>query len=96
MRTALKKSTLTSMLDRLEKDGWIARVPSPDDRRSILVRLTEKHREWQDRYVAVSAAMNTRFYSGLDPSEIDQFEETLRRILANVTTAEESLDRHDR
>jgi DNA-binding MarR family transcriptional regulator len=95
-RTALKKSTLTSMLDRLEKDGWIARVPSPDDRRSILVRLTEKHREWQDRYVAVSAAMNTWFYSGLHPSEIDQFEETLRRILANVTIAEESLDRDDR
>ena len=95
-RTALKKSTLTSMLDRLEKDGWIARVPSPDDRRSILVRLTEKHREWQDRYAAVSAAMNTWFYSGLHPSEIDQFEETLRRILANVTIAEESLDRDDR
>ena len=95
-RTALKKSTLTSMLDRLEKDGWIARVPCPDDRRSILVRLTEKHREWQDRYAAVSAAMNTWFYSGLHPSEIDRFEETLRRILANVTIAEESLDKDDR
>jgi hypothetical protein len=40
--------------------------------------------------------MNTWFYSGLDPSEIDRFEETLRRILANVAAAEESLDRDDR
>lgn len=90
-RTALRKSTLTSMLDRLEKDGWIVRVPSPGDRRSTLVRLTEKHQEWQNRYAAVSAAMNALFYSGLQPSEIEQFEETLRRILDNVTTAELSL-----
>lgn len=90
-RTALRKSTLTSMLDRLEKDGWIVRVPSPGDRRSTLVRLTEKHQEWQNRYTAVSAAMNALFYLGLQPSEIEQFEETLRRILDNVTTAELSL-----
>ncbi len=90
-RTALKKSTLTSMLDRLEHDGWIVRTPSTGDRRSILVHLTEKHREWQDRYLAVSADMTERFYSGLGPSDIDRFEETLRRILANVSTAEDSL-----
>lgn len=88
-RTALKKSTLTSMLDRLEKDGWITRERSTYDRRSIHIRLTDKHLEQQDRYVAVSAAMSKLFYAGLDPAEIDRFEDTLRRILANVTAAEE-------
>ena len=94
-RTALKKSTLTNMLDRLEQDGWITRVPSPNDRRSILVRLTEKHREWEDRYTAVSEAMNAVCYAGLSSAEIGQFEGTLRRILTNVTTAEEAFDKGD-
>ncbi len=36
----LKQSTLTSMLDRLERAGLLRRDPNPDDRRSFLVRLT--------------------------------------------------------
>lgn len=36
----LKKSTLTSLLDRLEKRGHIVREPHPRDRRSILIRPT--------------------------------------------------------
>ena len=92
-RTALKKSTLTSMLDKLEQGGWIVRLASPHDRRSILVHLTDKHKEWQDKYVAISAAMNKLFYSGLSSSEIDKFEETLNKVLENVTSAEEALQR---
>ncbi|MFX1513442.1 MAG: MarR family winged helix-turn-helix transcriptional regulator, partial [Promethearchaeota archaeon] len=33
--TALSKSTLTPMLDRLEKIGHLKRVPSKEDRRKI-------------------------------------------------------------
>jgi DNA-binding MarR family transcriptional regulator len=36
----LKGSTLTSMLDRLEERGLIARRDNPDDRRSFLVDTT--------------------------------------------------------
>jgi DNA-binding MarR family transcriptional regulator len=37
---AHKRSTLTSFLDRLEKQGLITREVRPSDRRSFLVRLT--------------------------------------------------------
>ena len=36
----LKKSTLTSLLDRLETRGLLVREPHPRDRRSILIRPT--------------------------------------------------------
>lgn len=39
---AHKRSTLTDMLDRLERRGLIRRTPSPHDRRSVLVRATAK------------------------------------------------------
>jgi MarR family multiple antibiotic resistance transcriptional regulator len=39
-----RRSTLTSILDRLEDRGLIAREIHPDDRRSVLLRLTPEGR----------------------------------------------------
>ena len=41
-KTQLKKSTLTSMLDRLERMGYIRREHSKKDRRIILIKRTNK------------------------------------------------------
>lgn len=43
-RLMISSGTLTSMLDRLEGAGFIARVPNPKDRRSLLIELTETGR----------------------------------------------------
>lgn len=91
-RTQLSMSTLTSMLDRLEESGHIAREPSEEDRRVILIRLTEKNRSLQDRYLRVSREMTSLFYEGFTPEEIDEFEGYLERILENLTHPN-SLDR---
>ena len=41
-KTLVTKGTLTGVLDRLEKKGLVERVPSRDDRRCTLIRLTPK------------------------------------------------------
>jgi len=82
--TALGKSTLTSMLDRLEREGHIKRVPSRKDRREILIHLTEKDRLLQEKYAKVSAHMNELYYRGFTEKEIGEFEGHLERILANL------------
>jgi len=38
----VKKSTLTGVLDRMEKSGFILRILNPSDRRSFLLELTPK------------------------------------------------------
>ncbi|MFB7122213.1 MarR family transcriptional regulator [Kitasatospora xanthocidica] len=35
-------------VDRLERQGWVARVPNPSDRRSSLLELTDEGRELVD------------------------------------------------
>lgn len=87
-KTSLGKSTLTSMLDRLEKTGYLTRVPSRKDRRKTLIKLSEKDKALQDVYVQVSKEMTELFYSGFTTREIDEFEEYLRRILDNLTAFE--------
>ncbi|MBI5526548.1 MAG: MarR family transcriptional regulator, partial [Deltaproteobacteria bacterium] len=53
-RTSLGKSTLTSMLDRIEKAGYIRRAASTDDRRVITVRRTMKDESFRRAFLDVS------------------------------------------
>ena len=87
-KTQLKKSTLTSMLDRLEKMGYIKRQRSRKDRRKILIRRTEKDKALESKYVEVSQQMTKLYYKGFSKSKIDRFENDLARILNNLTDFE--------
>src|SRR5438046_2128337 len=40
---------ITHIVDRLERDGLVERIPDPADRRGLLVRLTRKGRALVDR-----------------------------------------------
>lgn len=91
-KTSLGKSTLTSMLDRLEAAGFIIRVPSRKDRRKIIIERTEKDRSFQDLYVQVSQDMTKLFYMDFSDDEIDKFENYLRRIFNNLVEYEKKSD----
>ena len=88
-KTQYSKSTLTSMLDNLEKAGFIKRVPSKEDRREILIALTEKDRLLQDKYIDVSREMGKLFYNKFNDEEIDDFENYLEKILENLIEFDE-------
>jgi DNA-binding MarR family transcriptional regulator len=83
-KTQLEKSTLTCMLDKLENDGFIIRLPSKEDRRKILIQRTEKDKQFQEKYLAISDEMNNLFYKNFSELEIDLFEKSLQRILDNL------------
>ncbi len=87
-KTQLSKSTLTSMLDRLEGGGHVVREPSSEDRRVILVKLTEANRRQKDKYDRVSREMTELYYDGFTWEEVEEFEEYLRRILVNLQKSE--------
>ena len=87
-RTGLAKTTLTSMLDRLERSGHIRRMPDPADRRAVRIRLTESAEALREKYERVSAMMNEVFYRGFSDNEILAFEEGLGKILENLIEKE--------
>jgi DNA-binding MarR family transcriptional regulator len=39
-RTGLSSGSVTALVDRLERAGWVVRSPNPADRRSVLVKLS--------------------------------------------------------
>jgi DNA-binding MarR family transcriptional regulator len=83
-RTSLGKSTLTSMLDRLEASGYVRRVRSVHDRRVISVRRTMKDESFRRAFLELSEEMTDQWYRGFSKGEREQFEGFLRRILANI------------
>ena len=91
-KTQLKKSTLTSMLDRLENMGYIRRQRSKKDRRMILIKRTNKDKTLERKYVEVSEELTMIFYKGLSDSQIDRFEKGLEQILYNLTAFESNID----
>ncbi len=82
--TSLAKTTLTSMLDRMEETGLIERKPDKQNRRQIYISITEKSKGFQERYDRLSQRMNELFYEGFAEVEIADFEEKLRRIIENL------------
>lgn len=87
-KLALEKSTLTTLLDRLEAAGQVVRVPSREDRRQIQIQLTAKNREMHKEYESVSQEITELFYAGFSNREINQFEDYLERILVNLGAQE--------
>lgn len=84
-KTGLAKTTLTSMLDRLEEAGHIQRIYDPADRRAVKIGLTDNARGMREKYYEVSDKMNRIFYEGFTENEILNFENQLGKILENLT-----------
>ena len=88
-QTGLAKTTLTSMLDRMETQGYIMRLPDKSDRRQCKIVLTQKASGLRDDYNRVSEQMSAIFYRGFTGAEIKSFENTLKRVLHNLIEREE-------
>lgn len=82
--TALSKSSLTTMLERLEKSGHIIRKQSETDKRVTIVCLTSKSSSLRSDYQKISADMIDLFYKDFTDDEISQFELSLKKILKNL------------
>lgn len=87
--TSLAKTTLTSMLDRMEESGLVKRIPDTQNRRQIIIAITEKAKEYREAYDRVSEHMNTLFYQGFSEAEVSDFEDKLKRIITNMETKQE-------
>ena len=82
-KTQLSKSSLTTMLDRLENKGFLMRGTGKD-RRETIVKLSDKSKKLKEAYVKISEEMTEVFYGNLTEGERDNFEDYLNRILRNL------------
>jgi DNA-binding MarR family transcriptional regulator len=77
----LSSAAMTNRLDRLEKAGYVRRVPDEVDRRSVQVELTPAGRALYERAVDVQAAKEAIVAEALSPRQQDQLNDLLRRLM---------------
>lgn len=87
-RLLLTPGSITSLLDTLERRGLVDRAHDPDDRRRVLVQITDAGREMVDQFIPEAVALQAAAMSGL--SEADR--KRLIRILATVRETTSTLD----
>jgi DNA-binding MarR family transcriptional regulator len=78
----LSSAGVTSRIDRLERRGLVTRLPDPDDRRGVIVELTDTGLELVDSAVVAKSASDRDLLARLDPGDTAALEALLRRLLA--------------
>ncbi len=71
-RLRIEGPTLTRMLDSLEKDGLVERIPAPRDRRTKLLKLTEAGETTLKDIFAIADDLRERLLDGHSEDEIEQ------------------------
>jgi DNA-binding MarR family transcriptional regulator len=87
---AHRRSTLTSILDRLEARDLAARELRPDDRRSFRVSLTRQGRRLAARVHRALRALEASVQTRVGPAELSGFEAVVRAIQAATQSAASS------
>ena len=92
-RTGLHPATVTGILDRLERGGWITRDRDPDatDRRAVTVRgRRERNAEVLSLYSGMNASID-HICSGYNEAELEVLADFLRRTASAGQAATDDL-----
>jgi DNA-binding MarR family transcriptional regulator len=80
-RMELSSGAMTNRLDRLEQAGLVQRLPDPDDRRSVVVELTDHGRKTYRRAVGAQANKEALVTAALNEREKVQLNSLLRLMM---------------
>jgi MarR family transcriptional regulator for hemolysin len=69
-RLRIEGPTLTRMLDSLERDGLVERMPDPNDRRTKLLQITPQGEEVLEKIFEITDVLRARLLAGVSSEMI--------------------------
>lgn len=78
---SIDNSTITGLIDRLEKSGFVSRNTSTSDRRIYHIYITPQGIEESNRAKAVIKRVNEEIKSGFSQADIEVFKRILNSFL---------------
>jgi DNA-binding MarR family transcriptional regulator len=88
-RAELSSGAMTNRLDRLEEAGLVRRIPDPDDRRGVLVELTDAGRTAWEQSVSAQAEKESLIAAALSAKEKQHLNALLRRLMREFEQREQ-------
>jgi DNA-binding MarR family transcriptional regulator len=83
-QTMVTTGALTNRIDRLEQRHLVERIPSPTDRRSVIVRLTEEGLHLVDKVAVTHLETEGRLLSTLSQRQRTSLVATLRTLALDL------------
>ncbi|MCB1270868.1 MAG: MarR family transcriptional regulator [Microthrixaceae bacterium] len=74
--------SISQGLDRVERAGLVERRPASDDRRRVLVRLTEQGARFADDVLAAYDRTRKRVFDRLDDEQLERIDSAVTDLLA--------------
>ncbi|MFC4115982.1 MarR family winged helix-turn-helix transcriptional regulator [Nonomuraea zeae] len=75
---------MTRLLDRLQAKGLLRRARHSEDRRSVVIELTDEGRALVPHLPPIFGSISHQVFEGFSPEEVGQVTEMLRRIMKNL------------
>ena len=80
----LNSSTMSGIIDRLESKGLVARLPNPDDKRTVFISLTSKGSKLLDESPQLLHKQLSRGLEKLPKEKIKQINEALEILVDSL------------
>lgn len=80
----IEPPTLTGVISRMERDGWVARRTCPTDARKNLVHPLPRAEEVWNSIVETALPVRERATAGLSRSDLSTLRDLLARMRANL------------
>lgn len=71
---------ITLVIDNLEKSGWVRRQKNPEDRRSMLIHLTEEGKEFISSYFPRHVERIITEFDVLSDDELEQLSHICKKL----------------
>ena len=83
-RTSLAKTTLSTMIDRMRKNGLVIVEESKEDKRNLVIYLSDKTLALEDKINNATKRMTDIFYKDFSEKEAKELDRLLIRIKENL------------
>lgn len=85
-RALVTSGTMTSLLDTLARRKLVRRIPHPDDRRMLLVDITDTAREIVDAVLPVTHRITQEMFADMSETDRERLIRLLGRLQARLET----------
>lgn len=83
-RLECDRPTISGVVDRLESQGWVERFDNPDDKRSVLIKVTDKAIDKLEELEKMHSENRNTIINGFTEEEIITFRNYLLRVVDNL------------
>ena len=80
----VRRSTVTSAMQILEKKGYIERFPHPEDSRAKLVALTAEGKKKNEKLRSFMQVLDAQMLEGMSDGECELLRDLLLKVLSNI------------